>query len=165
MNNIVIREAEKKDIDNGLFDIYVEGYRLHQKNRPDIFVELSNEELLDDLTNIFSSYKPLIILNDDTIVGYAVYVIDRKLDNKLLLKMDHTLRNDITRLKILYFVIKESNRRKGYGTKLMNELINIAKNNNCNRVEFNCFGFNKDAIDFNKKMGFEIQKATYEMNL
>lgn len=43
--NIHIREATLEDIDKGLLEVFIEEYRYHQKGRPDIFDDISNETL------------------------------------------------------------------------------------------------------------------------
>ena len=49
--NIVIKEADKEDINNGLLEVYIEGYRYHQNGRPDIFINLSDDTLKEEKTN------------------------------------------------------------------------------------------------------------------
>ena len=43
--NLKIREATLNDFDKGLLKVFIEGYRYHQNGRPDIFANLSDEEL------------------------------------------------------------------------------------------------------------------------
>lgn len=42
--NIEIRTASLADINNGLLEVFIEGYRYHQNGRPDVFSSLSDEE-------------------------------------------------------------------------------------------------------------------------
>lgn len=51
--NIEIRSATLEDINNGLLEVFIEGYRYHQNGRPDVFVDLSLEEFKQDLINGF----------------------------------------------------------------------------------------------------------------
>ena len=44
-----IREATLEDVDNGLLEVFIEGYRYHQNGRPDIFQIQSDEDLKKDL--------------------------------------------------------------------------------------------------------------------
>lgn len=48
---------------------------------------------------------------------------------------------------------------------LIDEITTIAKEKECNRIELTCWSFNKDALEFYKKIGMDIQKLTMEMKL
>lgn len=49
--------------------------------------------------------------------------------------------------------VKETHRGKGYGKKLLNEVIYIAKDRNCGRVDWSVLNWNKPAIDFYESLG------------
>jgi GNAT superfamily N-acetyltransferase len=49
--------------------------------------------------------------------------------------------------------VKETHRSKGYGKKLLLELIAIAKQRNCGRVDWSVLNWNKPAIDFYESLG------------
>lgn len=146
----IIREAELEDLNNGLVDIFIEGYRYHQQGRPDIFVNVSDETLRKELMNDFENLPILVIIYDDVIVGYLSYKIKEKHSKKL----------DVDQL-----VIKESHRGKGFGRKLMEEAKRIALKNNCDRIELNCWLFNENALAMYEHIGFNKQRTIYEMAL
>lgn len=150
MDNLQIRKANKEDINNGLLEVFIEGYRYHQNGRPDIFTIQSNEELEKDLIRIFESDSMIVITDNNKILGYLSYKIKEK-RVKLM---------DIDQL-----VIKETNRGQGLGRKLMDEAKKIAKENNCARIVFNCWSFNENALKVYDHMGFKRQRIMYEMNL
>ena len=50
--NFDIREATLNDLDKGLLKVFIEGYRYHQNGRPDIFINVSNDTLKEDLNSI-----------------------------------------------------------------------------------------------------------------
>ena len=54
--------------------------------------------------------------------------------------------------------VKPEFRGKGIGKKLLKSLINIAKENNCGRVEWAVLDWNEPAINFYKKLGAVIMK-------
>ena len=145
-----IRKAKQEDINNGLLEVFIEGYRYHQNGRPDIFTINSNEELKKDLLRIFESDSIIVITNDNNILGYLSYKIKEK-RVKLM---------DIDQL-----VIKENVRGQGLGRRLMEEAKKIAKDNNCVRIVFNCWYFNENAIKAYDHMGFKRQRIMYEMIL
>ena len=150
MDNLQIRKANKEDINNGLLEVFIEGYRYHQNGRPDIFTIQSNEELEKDLIRIFESDSMIVITDDNRILGYLPYKIKEK-RVKLM---------DIDQL-----VIKETNRGQGLGRRLMDEAKKIAEENNCARIVFNCWSFNENALKVYDHMGFKRQRIMYEMSL
>ena len=147
---IEIREANIDDIEKGLLEVFIDGYRYHQKGRPDIFEDLSDEQLKEDLIKNFESLTTIVLTENNEIVGYLSYRIKEKHTNKL----------DVDQL-----VIAEKCRNKGYGKMLMNEAKNIAKKTNCDRIELNCWLFNENALAMYEHIGFERQRIIYEMKI
>ena len=148
--NLKIREASLDDIDNGLLDVYVEGYRFHQNGRPDIFVNLSDEELKNDLINSFERVKTIVVLDNDKVLGHLSYLI----------KTRHT-----SKLVVDQLVVKEELRGMGLGKLLMDEVKKIALENNCDRIELNCWMFNTNAQAMYEHIGFDKQRMMYELKL
>lgn len=149
MNNIV-RKATINDLNKGLLDVFIQGYRYHQNGRADIFVDVSDEMLKEDLIKNFENLSTIVILDGDVIVGYLSYKIKEKHSKKL----------DVDQL-----VIDENHRGKGLGKKLMEEVKNIALKNDCDRIELNCWMFNKNALKMYEHIGFNRQRIIYEMPL
>ena len=56
-------------------------------------------------------------------------------------------------------------RKKGIGSNLIAEAKRLAEENNCNRLELNCWKFNQDAMKFYKDIGFEEQRIFFEMKV
>ena len=145
-----IREATINDLNNGLLKVFIEGYRYHQNGRPDVFADLSDEDLKKDLIKQFENLSILVITDNDIIIGYLAYKIKEK----------HVKKLDVDQL-----IITEKYRRKGLGKALMNEAKDIALKNNCDRIELNCWTFNEEAITMYEHIGFERQRIVYEMPL
>ena len=148
--NFEIREATLNDIDKGLLNVFIEGYRYHQNGRPDIFANLTDEELKNDLIQNFERLNTIVILDNEKIVGYLSYVIKKR----------HTGKLDADQLVIL-----EEYRGKGLGKKLMEEAKQIAKENECDRIELNCWLFNENALNMYEHIGYNRQRIIYEMKL
>ena len=146
----MVREATTDDIDKGLLEVFIEGYRYHQNGRPDIFSNLSDEQLRKDLIENMERLSTIVITDKDKIVGYLSYVIKKR----------HTKKLDVDQL-----VIKESFRGKGYGKQLMEEAKNIAIQNNCDRIELNCWMFNESALEMYEHIGYKKQRIIFELNL
>jgi len=148
--NIKIREGSIKDIDKGLLDVFIEGFRFHQNGRPDIFANISDEILKEDLTKTLENLSTLVILDNESIVGYLSYEIKEKHSKKL---------------HVDQLVILEKYRGHGLGKKLMDEVKDIGINNNCERIELDCWTFNTNALAMYEHIGFDRQRIMYEMKL
>ena len=148
--NFDIREATLNDLDKGLLKVFIEGYRYHQNGRSDIFANLTDEELKNDLINNFDRLQTIVILDKENIVGYLSYIIKKR----------HTSKLDVDQLVIL-----EQYRGKGLGKKLMEKASKIAKENECDRIELNCWLFNENAINMYEHIGFDRQRIIYEMKI
>lgn len=145
-----IRKAKLDDINNGLLEVFIEGYRYHQNGRPDIFTIQSDEDLEKDLMRIFESDSMIVLCDDGRVIGYLSFKIKEK-KVKLM---------DIDQL-----VIKEGIRGKGLGKMLIEEAKKIAKENDCVRIVFNCWTFNENALKVYDHLGFQRQRIMYEMSL
>ena len=148
--NYSIREATLNDFDKGLLKVFIEGYRYHQNGRPDIFANISDNDLKNDLIENFDRLNTIVILEDESIVGYLSYKIKEK----------HTKKLDVDQVAIL-----EQYRGKGLGKKLMDEAQKIAIDNGCDRIELNCWMFNENALAMYEHIGYNRQRIIYEMPL
>ena len=150
MKNIIIRKSKKSDIEKGLLEVFIEGYRFHQNGRPDVFDIETDEELKEVLEESFDKCDNLVAIIDEEIVGHLSFQIKSRKSKKL---------------HIDELVIKEKFRKQGVGKALINEAIKIAKENDCKRVEFDCWLFNTNALSVYEHMGFEHQRIAFEMKL
>lgn len=148
--NLSIREATNNDLDKRLLKVFIEGYRYHQTGRPDIFANISDEELKHDLIKNLERLSTIVILDNDIIVGYLSYIIKER----------HSKKIDVDQL-----VIDERYRGQGLGKKLMEEVKSIAIKNGCDRIELNCWLFNENALAMYEHIGFSKQRIIYEMSL
>lgn len=149
---IEFRDACLEDIDNGLLELYMEGFDIHHEKRPEYF-EKSNEdssrfELYSFISNVNNKY--LLITLDGKIIGYLQYRLNG-------------VNKDI--IWISQFVISSSYRGQGYGKKLIFKIKEIGKSLGCKRVELNCWSFNEDALKFYKKIGFDEQRVIFESKI
>ena len=143
-----IRTAEEKDIENNLLNIFIKGYNLHQKNRPDKFLNRTDERLKNILIESMSEDNFLVIECDNKIIGYASYKIKEKNSNKLLW--------------IDELVIDDDFQGKGFGKIIINKLEDLSKKEDCKSIEFFCWEFNKKAQEIYKYLGYKVQRIIYE---
>ena len=61
--------------------------------------------------------------------------------------------------------IDEKYRRKGIGKLLIQEVKKEAKENNCNKIELNCWEFNESAMRFYESIGLKTQRRIMEMEI
>lgn len=148
--NIKIRKGTIEDLDKGLLDVFIEGYRFHQNGRPDIFANLSEEKLKEDLIKNLEKLSIIVAMDDEDIVGYIAYDIKEK----------HSKKMHVDQL-----VITEKYRGHGLGKKLIEEVRNIGVKNNCDRIELDCWLFNTNALEMYEHIGFDRQRIIYEMKL
>lgn len=148
--SIEIREATISDVELGLLDVFIEGYRFHQNARQDIFVNISDDKLKEELIKNFEMFKTLVILNDKKIVGYISYKIKEKTSKKIFIDQ---------------LVISKEYRGQGLGKKLIDKVKKIAIEIKCDRIELDCWSFNTNALKMYEHIGFEQQRIIYEMKL
>lgn len=144
----MIRELIKEDLNDTFFDIYYEGFLYHYNHRKDLFKKKTKEELKEYVfEQIENGLKIIGYFNDNELVGYLGYEIKEKATKFIWIDE---------------FVITESERGKGYGTLLMEELNNIAEKEQVKRIELNVFSFNENAIKLYKKLGYKEQRIILE---
>lgn len=125
--NIIIRKINIFDFNN---------YKIHIKSN---FSKDYFENFINKILN--NNHYILVIEYNNKIIGSGTLLIEEKLTYSGC-KMGH----------IENILIDEDMRGKKYGTQLINELIDIADQQKCYRVDLTC---NEDIIDFYKNIGFD----------
>ena len=67
--NMSIRKAKLDDIQNNLLDLYIEGFKYHYGERPDMFFYKSDSDLKDELIDIIKNSNILVIESNSKILG------------------------------------------------------------------------------------------------
>lgn len=124
---------------NSLINIYCDYINLH-KRLDSSFAKNFNKRVARKYLHDKIKSKCILTLNiKDRIIGLVIFNVT---DSKL---------------RILDFVIKKNLRNKGYGTELMNKVIEYAKNNGCTNITLKVHVKNKKALDFYLKNSFNSQ--------
>lgn len=145
----MIKELTKEELNKTFFDLSYEGFLFHYNHRKDIFTMKTYDEIKEYiLGTIDNGVKVLGCFENDELVGYLSFEIRQRTTKYLY---------------IHEFYVHESKRKKGYGTALMNEVKEIADRDKLQRIEFNCYSFNENAIKFYKKLGYTEQRYIFEM--
>lgn len=145
-----IRKARLEDVEKNLLNLYVDGFEYHHTGRPDIFPSRNRKELKEDLINTINNSNILVLEDNEEILGYVVYQLKEKRDKTLWIDE---------------LVVDKDNRHSGNGKKLMEKIKEIAKKENCKRVEFCCWSFNQNAMEMYKHIGYKEQRSVLEINL
>ena len=122
---------------------------MHCEKREDIFIKKTNEELKKDLINDLKSTEEIILVIEinNIIIGYVKFKYNTKATKFIWIDE---------------IVIDNDYKKKGYGKTLITEVTKFAKENNCKRIELNCWSFNEDALKFYEKIGFVQQRIIFE---
>ncbi|MFT8310606.1 MAG: GNAT family N-acetyltransferase [Sporolactobacillus sp.] len=132
---------------------------LHRALYPEYFKPYCFDEIRKWFEKIIMSDPDstfLVIEDEDQIVGYAwIQVLNRK---------ENPFKRAWTALEIHQFSIMLAERRRGYGTALMNYICQFAKNKGINEIDLDYWSDNEAAELFYRKQDFKIyRKAAHRI--
>lgn len=152
-----IRNAQIDDV-NRVSELMLQVAKIHSSARRDIFKEKNIEEIKNEVNNRMNNKENILIAEENnSIFGVIIYKIKEV--------REHINLKDRTVLWIDELVVDENIRGKGIGKSLFLEVNKIAKENNCNDVELNCWNFNRQAIKFYEKCGMNTQRLIMEVKI
>lgn len=142
---IDIRNAEENDFQQivGLFNEFAMFEKLPGKMTNSVDRMIGEKDF-------FSCF--VAVTSDNIIIGYASYFFCYYTWIGKSLYMDD-----------LY--VKTEYRTKGIGTKLMNKVIEFAKESNCHKLRWQVSEWNKPAVEFYKNIGAEIDSVEQNCDL
>lgn len=149
----MIRLGIKKDIES-INILRKQVNDLHVKCEPNIFKGFTNE--LKEYVNNFIQDENKILLvyeEDNKIVSYAML--------EILEKAETSYRFGMKFLEIHEIGVDINCRSKGIGQQMMGRIKQIAKENNLNQIQLNCWSFNEKALKFYEKQGFKRYKEYF----
>ena len=141
---ILIRKANEKDFPAII--ALIKEFAVFQKTPEKVSITL--EQMIED-KDIFQC---LVAVSDDEIAGFATYFFTYNSWSGKGLHLDD-----------LY--VKESFRKTGTGKKLLDNIINLAKEEKCKNVRWMVSAWNLNAIDFYKKIGATVDEIDLNCNL
>ena len=153
-----IRKAKVEDIKE-ISNILMQVSKLHSDNRPDIFKDKKMSEIIKWSEDILKDNQKIVIVaeSESKICGVAVC--------KIKTINEHINIKDTKIFSVDELCVDKDYRKKGIGSNLIPEAKMLAEENNCNRLELNCWKFNQDAMKFYKDIGFEEQRIFFEMKI
>ena len=153
-----IRQANKNDITQ-MVPLLYEVSKLHIEKRPDVFKIKSHEEIKSNLEEMIQDESNIILLAEDKQIVVGVIICKVREIN------DHTNLKNIKVLWINEICVKQEYRRNGIGRSLIEKAKEIAKENNCLRLELNCWELNEEAMKFYENQGLTTQRRVMEINI
>jgi len=103
---------------------------------------INKEKFEEVYDNIFKNSIIYVMIVSDKIIGSATLIIEQKFIHKLA-KYGHI--EDV--------IIADEYRRKGYGTIIINHIVNICKSEEFYKITLTC---KKELIPFYEKNNFEV---------
>ncbi len=145
---IEIRKATKQDVPDilGLIKELAE----FEKAPNEVIV--TEESLLNDGFSDQPLFYTLVGEVDGEIIGMALFFYKYS-----------TWKGKVMHLEDL--IVKQSERGKGYGKVLLNEIITVAKKENLKRIDWQVLDWNAPAVKFYESIGAEIQKEWWNCRL
>lgn len=153
-----IRQANKNDITQ-MVPLLDEVSKLHIEKRPDVFKIKSHEEIKSNLEEMIQDESNFILIAEDKQVAVGVIICKVREIN------DHTNLKNTKILWINEICVKQEYRRNGIGRSLIEKAKEIAKENNCLRLELNCWELNEEAMKFYENQGLTTQRRVMEINI
>ncbi len=153
----MIREANINDYVK-IEDLVEQIHERHLTRRPDIFNDqkaISYDDFKASLDN--RDTLNFVYEEDGIIKGYVMATI--KIVGLLPFMKER---------KIIFvedIVVDKQYKNKGIGTKLFNKIQEIGIKLNIREIELNVWALNDEAIDFYRKMGFQMQRIQMEKQI
>lgn len=141
---VLIRKANEKDFPAII--ALIKKFAVFQKTPEKVSITL--EQMIQD-KDIFQC---LVAVSDDEIAGFGTYFFTY-----------HSWSGKGLHLDDLY--VKESFRKTGTGKKLLDNIINLAKEEKCKNVRWMVSAWNLNAIDFYKRIGATVDEIDLNCNL
>ena len=155
---MIIRKAKLEEVDK-IAVLLKQVSDIHSLGRPDIFKEKSIEELIESSINCINDQERNMLVAEEKseIIGIVIYKF-RDIKNNFN-------RIDTKTLSVDELVVEEKQRSKGIGKLLLDKIKTISKQENCDNIELNCWGFNTRAMKFYKDYGMNEQRVFFELKV
>ena len=130
----------------------------------DLLYKLGRPKAKNDFeTEIFEKQIKQYISNSDKQI--LVAELDSKIVGMVSLMFVSRLNRDKLELYIPELIVSEENRGKGFGNKLIEECIKIAKEKKCHRIKLESGNQRIDAHQFYKKLGFIQHALSFSLDI
>ena len=153
----MIRKANKGDIKR-IIELLHQVNMVHHVIRPDLFKPNTTKYNVQELESLLNDVsKPIFVLDDGEVQGYAFCQITEVKDDQLL--------EDIKTLYIDDICVDEKARGKHVGKALYEYVRDYARSIDCDNITLNVWEGNDPALRFYQSMGMQVRKTTMEIVL
>lgn len=153
-----IRQANKNDVPQ-IIPLIEQVSKLHIEKRPDVFKVKTHEEIKNNLEEMIQDESNIILIAEDKQIVLGIIICKvKEINNHINLK----------NAKVLWIneiCVKQEYRRNGIGRSLIKQAKEIAKANNCLRLELNCWELNEEAMQFYENQGLTTQRRIMEIKI
>ncbi|PGZ92236.1 GNAT family N-acetyltransferase [Bacillus sp. AFS029533] len=155
---ISIRNANQKDYEK-LLPLFRQVHDLHVFERPDLYKENSTPVDEEEFNNQLKDDKQhmLVATLGAEIVGVAVLKEEEIPENSFVNARKILLVNSLC--------VDDTSRKKGIGRKLMQSVLNLAKELNVDSIELSVSESNQNAIHFYESIGMATKNRKMEFRL
>jgi len=148
--DLIIRKANIGDYDK-INKLYWQSDCFHYNSEPYIYEQTDEgfrtKEFIESLLNNEEKNILIALETEKEIIGFLYAYEETKGHLPFHKKRKYIVIDNI--------VIDENYRNNGYGEKLLNHIIEYAKNGNYNDIVLNVYRFNENAIKLYEKKGFK----------
>ena len=132
---------------------------VHNKIRPDIFLSSGSKYTDKQLEEIIlNENTPIFVAQDgEAVIAYAFCVINSIKSS--------TFMRDMKSLYIDDLCVLDGYRKQGIGGKVLDYVLDFARENGVEQITLNVWQGNEPAISFYKDKGFSPLKTTLELKL
>jgi ribosomal protein S18 acetylase RimI-like enzyme len=156
--NLKIREAANTDYSE-ICNLVAEVYKLHLKNRPDVYLDIENPFPKDRFDSLLGSSDTKIFVIENKNNDLAAYSIIQIMttQNPILIPKKFLYIDD--------FCVAAASKRNGIGKILFNHIVDFAHKENAESIQLNVWEFNEDAIKFYEALGMKTRNRRMEIDL
>ena len=153
-----IRFAKKEELEE-VNKIRKQVSDLHSKGRPDIFYPEFKGEIVSCIYDIYEdeTKKIIVALEKDQICGMAIIQEIHKTAGVYQKARDY--------IEVDQFGVKDTFRRQGVATKLIDFIKEYARAQGFPKLELNMWDFNQDALAFYEAVGFNTYRRYMELEV
>jgi ribosomal protein S18 acetylase RimI-like enzyme len=147
-----VRSASREDLEH-LVDLMSEVVDEHVCHLPYVFKQATREDMVEYLTELLDSPDAWVFAacSGPEVVGYMLCTIDADPGNPFF--------NPRRLLYIEALAVTADHRRGGHGADLLDAARTVAAEQGLDRIEFETWGFNQQAIDYFSARGFGTQSV------
>ena len=153
--DIVVEIPEIEDFKR-VNELAVQVHEMHVAWNPDIFKSVEEVIPKEEFENRISNEEIYVAKIENEIVGYIVFNIKEK---------EASIMRYRKQLNIEVICVDEKQRGNGIGTKILNNIKEIAKSKGCTDLYLTVNQENENAIKVYEKFGFKVKNIAYMMKI